>query len=247
MPLWLMLAVAAPFIGSFLGVLVHRLPKSEHVVMGRSRCEACDQILSPIELVPVASWLLLRGQCRACGAPLGWFYPAIEIGALILALWAAAVTSGAALVASCVFGWTLLALAVVDWRHYLLPDPLVLLLLTTGFGAAWFVDPESLADHASGAAVGFASIAALAFCYRRLRGRDGLGFGDAKLVSALGAWLSWEGLPSVVLLAAMLGLLLASARTLAGANLSWSDRLPFGSFLAAAGWLTWLYGPLMIG
>jgi leader peptidase (prepilin peptidase)/N-methyltransferase len=140
----------------------------------------------------------------------------------------------------------LLTLAVIDWRTYLLPDALTLPLALSGLAAAWFFDRDAFAGHAIAAAAGFAVFAAISFAYRRWRGRDGLGLGDAKLLGALGAWVSWQGLPSVVLYAAVLGLAAALALSLAGRGLSRDTRIAFGAFLALGGWLVWLCGPLQL-
>jgi leader peptidase (prepilin peptidase)/N-methyltransferase len=102
-------------------------------------------------------------------------------------------------------------------------------------------------DHLIGAAAGFAVFAGIAAIYRRLRGREGLGLGDAKLLAALGAWVGWQGLPTIVLYAALAGLLWAIAGALRGAPLHARHRIPFGPFLSLAGWLVWLYGPLTLG
>jgi leader peptidase (prepilin peptidase)/N-methyltransferase len=240
---WIML-VAAPFIGSFLAVLALRLPEDRPVGWSRSACDHCGHVLAAGDLVPIASFLWLRGRCRYCGQPIGWFAPAMELTALAVAAWAALLTSGWILVASCVFGWTLLLLGAIDGRVQLLPDVVTLPLLAAGLVVAFAFDRSDWADHAIGAAAGFAALASLAFLYRRLRGRDGLGLGDAKLLAALGAWISWQGLPTVLLWGSMLGLAFALVRALAGRGLHASDRIPFGVFLAAGGWLVWLYGPL---
>lgn len=115
----LVLAVVAPFIGSFLGTLAIRLPARRPVLMGRSQCDHCLHVLGPLDLIPLLSWLFARGKCRYCGTRLGLYYPTIEIAALAVVLLAAAVTSGWMLVTSCTFGWTALALAAI-WliRHY---------------------------------------------------------------------------------------------------------------------------------
>ena len=110
---WLAPVAAAPFVGSFLGVIAERLPAGRPVLIARSACPACDHRLGARDLVPVLSWLFNRGRCRHCGAALGLFYPGIELAALVLALWAAAVVSGWLLWASCALGWVLLALAVI--------------------------------------------------------------------------------------------------------------------------------------
>src|ERR1700744_5879668 len=201
--------VAAPVIGSFLAVLVLRLPARRAVVLGRSACDACRHVLGPRELVPFVSYAWQRGRCRHCGAAIDMLHPAMEAGALILAIWAALATSGWILVASCGLGWTLLTLAAIDWRTGLLPDLLTLPLIAAGLGVAYGIDPAALLDHAMGAAAGVIGFAALAAAYRTLRGRAGRGLGDAKLLAAAGAWLSWSALPSVILFAAVAGLLSA--------------------------------------
>lgn len=241
---WILL-VASPFIGSFLGVLALRLPERRSFAMSRSRCDACGHVLAARDLVPVASFLALRGRCRYCRAPIGRFLLIIELAAMAVVVWAGIETSGAVLAIGCVFGWVLLTLAIIDWRVQLLPDALTLPLLAAGLAVAWFIAPDSLIDHLIGAIAGFVIFATLSIAYQRLRGREGLGFGDAKLLAALGAWVSWQGLPTVILWGSMLGLLFALLRSAAGRGLNWSDRIPFGTFLAAGGWLVWLYGPLM--
>jgi len=242
--LWLILAIIAPAIGSFIGVLAVRLPEGRGVAAGRSLCDHCGHVLHARDLVPLASWLWLRGKCRYCGGSIATLYPAIELAALAVALWAAAVTSGAVLVASCVLGWILLALAVADWRSYVLPDALTLSLLLGGFVAAFLFDPLHFNDHIFGAGAGAFGLAIVAWVYREFRGHEGLGLGDAKFLGGLGAWLGWQALPSVILFGACLGLIAVMIKSLAGKPMKPTDRIPFGPFLAVAGWLVWLYGPL---
>jgi leader peptidase (prepilin peptidase) / N-methyltransferase len=234
----------APVIGSFLGVVVRRLPAGRSVIRGRSACPDCSHVLGPRELVPVASWLLAGGRCRHCGAPVSVFYPAMELGALALAVWAALTLPADELWASCVLGWGLLALAAIDARELLLPDALTLPLVALGLLAAYLDDAASLLPHLLGAAIGYVFFAAVALLYRRLRGREGLGLGDAKLLAVAGAWVSWEGLPSVVLLGAIASLatLLVLARR--RGTIALDSRLPFGPGLCLGIWVIWLYGPL---
>jgi leader peptidase (prepilin peptidase)/N-methyltransferase len=239
----------APFVGSFLGVLALRLPAGEGVVWDRSVCRSCGHRLGPLDLVPLLSWLWSGGRCRYCRARVGWFYPGIELGALAVAAWAAAVTpAGWLFWASCGLGWTLLALAVIDWRHLVLPDVLTLPLVPAGLAVAWLIDPAMLPHHLVGAVAGFVSFALVGWIYARLRGRDGLGLGDAKLLAATGAWVSWTGLPSVVLVAGAAGLagaLLAAAGGRGG--LRAGRAIPFGPCLALATWFVWLHGPIVVG
>jgi leader peptidase (prepilin peptidase)/N-methyltransferase len=243
---WWLPVAAGPFVGSFLGVLVARLPIGEPVVVGRSRCPHCRHVLGPIDLVPLVSWLASGGRCRYCSRPLGVFYPAIELAALLVAGWAGLVVPGWMLWATCGLGWTLLALAVIDQRHLVLPDVLTLPLIAAGLIVATLLDTETAADHAVGAVVGFAALFALAVAYQRIRGREGLGLGDAKLLAAAGAWVSWTGLASVVLVASATALVVVLARSLQGRRPSATERIPFGPYLCLATWLVWLYGPLMV-
>ena len=141
-------------------------------------------------------------------------------------------------------GWQLLLIAVIDAEHFRLPDQLTLPLLATGGLAAVLLDHTAPLDAVIGAAVGFAGLWLLAFAYRRLRGREGLGDGDPILLAAGGAWIGWIGLPSVLLWASAAGLSFVAARVLIGRRVSVTDRLPFGPCLAAGIWLTWLTGPL---
>jgi leader peptidase (prepilin peptidase)/N-methyltransferase len=239
--------VAAPVIGSFLAVVALRLPQGRTVLFGRSACDACGATLGPLELIPLASFAWQRGRCRHCGAKIDPLHPAMEAAALAVAVCAALVTSGWIVVASCALGWTLLTLAAIDWRTGFLPDVLTLPLIAAGLGVAYAIDPTAIWDHVIGAAAGFLAFAALSEIYRRLRGRDGLGLGDAKLLAAAGAWLAWSALPTVVLYAAFIGLALVLLRRARGETLTATDRLAFGPALAAGIWLVWLYGPLVPG
>lgn len=244
---WPML-VAAPFVGSFLATVAFRLPRRESIVLGRSRCPACKTALGPVDLLPLFGWVLRRGHCNSCRAPIDPAYPSVEAAALGIALWAAlAPLPGWHALIACVLGWTLLTLAAIDMRHFLLPDVLTLPLVPAGvlvaLGVAdWPVGPR---DAAVGAAAGFAAIWGVAWLYRRLRGREGIGLGDAKLLAAAGAWVGWQGLASVVLIASLAGILAVLAA--AACRGHWPDpvaRLPFGVFLALGTWLVVLYGPV---
>lgn len=155
--------------------------------------------------------------------------------ATVVPLWA--MTAAPPLWASCVFGWLLLALSVVDWRSFRLPNPLVALLATGGLVNAW--SAGHLPDSVVGAAAGLALFVGVGWAYRRARGHAGLGLGDAKLLGALGAWLTWQALPAVVLVSALGALAFVAVRS---RRLDRNEQLPFGPFLAGAGWLLWLYG-----
>ena len=239
---WITL-LAAPFVGSFLGVVIRRLPEGRSFAYARSRCEYCGATLRAGDLVPFFSWLAARGRCRYCGHPLGWFYPGIELFAFAIALVALAADGGEGVWLDCIFGWWLLALGWIDIRRWLLPDALTLPLVVAGLAAAVAFDPEQLTNRALGAALGYLSLRMVALLYRVLRGREGLGHGDAKLLAASGAWVGVMALPQVVLGAAVSALLTAAGLRLAGIRLGAGSALPFGPFLAFAAWLVWLLGP----
>jgi leader peptidase (prepilin peptidase)/N-methyltransferase len=241
------LTAVALAVGSFLSVLVTRLPEGRGVVRGRSACPHCARPLAVRDLVPLVSYLVARGRCRHCGRALSAVYPGLELGALAIAFWAIAVVPGWLAWATAGLGWALLALAVIDVRHMLLPDALTLPLIPAGLLLAGLGDPGRILDHAIGAAAGFLLVVLLRLAYRALRGREGMGLGDAKLLAGAGAWLSWQGLPSVVLLGAAGGLCWALLQALRSGRLDRRAPLPFGPFLAAAWWLVWLYGPLVPG
>ena len=156
--------------------------------------------LGAIDLVPLLSFAALRGPCRHCRQPIGRFHPAIELAATAVALWAVLADPEPERVwADCGLGWTLLTLAWIDWTDLLLPDVLTLPLLLAGLALTLAWDPDALADHCLASVLAYLSFQGLAFAYRRLRGWDGLGGGDAKLVAAAGAWCGLAALPFVVL------------------------------------------------
>jgi leader peptidase (prepilin peptidase)/N-methyltransferase len=241
--------VTAPIVGSFLGVIIDRLPAGESIVRGRSHCPHCRTTLTPRDLIPFLSWIASRGACRHCGASLGLFYPAVEGASLLVALSIVATvprTDVAVIAFSLVLGWTLLALAWIDARHLLLPDALTLPLLAMGFIATEVIAPDDLIPRAIGALCGYLALTVVAMTYRRLRGRSGLGAGDAKLMAVAGAWLGWQALPTVLLVASVVTLLvyLGGMLTRGPSRGTWSDKVPFGPGLAAAIWLVWLLGPI---
>src|SRR5437016_5667176 len=116
------LLFVAPVIGSFLGAMAVRIPEGRPVLFARSQCDACRRILTPRDLIPLASFVRLKGRCRNCGASIGAFPLVMELAAIAIVAWAALLTSGAILFASCLYGWALLLLAAIDWRVQLLPD-----------------------------------------------------------------------------------------------------------------------------
>lgn len=246
-PAWLWPVLLAPFIGSFLGVLITRLPRGRDVVWARSACETCHRPLSALDLVPVLSFLVLRGRCRTCGGRISRFHLAVELAAVLVAVWAATTTPDPAWIwADCALGWTLLALCWIDIWHFLLPDVLTLPLVLAGLGATVVLDPSATTNAAAGAAIGYLALTSVEIAYRALRHRDGLGRGDAKLMAAAGAWVGWQSLPQVIVGAALAGIaagvvlhIVRKKRT--GTRLG-DTVIPFGPCIAIAVWLVRLYG-----
>lgn len=189
---------------------------------------------------------MLRGRCRHCGKRISPLYPVLELAAGVVVVWAAFLLEGWLFWATCGLGWTLLALAAIDLRSFILPDRLTLPLIAAGFAVAYAIDPAQLPDHLIGAATGFGLLYLIGWLYRRIRGRAGLGLGDAKLLAAAGAWLGWAALPSVLLIAAVTALLGVAVWRLSGRTLVAADPVPFGAFLAFGFWIVWLYGPLTL-
>lgn len=194
-----------------------------------------------------AGGLLRRLPSPVAESARGHGGPVVTLGTVGIAVWSLVVFPGWLAWASAALGWALLALAEIDRRHLVLPDALVLPLIPAGLAVIWASVPERLPDAVLGAVLGYASLAALAWLYERLRGREGLGMGDAKLFAAAGAWTTWAGLPSVLLLAGVAGLAFALLTRARGGSLNGEDALPLGTFMAPAIWLVWSFGPVGFG
>lgn len=236
--------LASPFIGSFIANLAVRLPQDRQVWTGRSICPACSETLRAVDLVPVLSWLKLRGRCFHCNETISIFYPAVEASTFAIALWSAQAAGGWLMTASFGLGCALLASALIDAQHFWLPDILTLPLIPAGLLTARLLLPDHLIDHIIGAAAGFMIFYLISKLYYLCRAQDGLGLGDAKLLAGLGAWVAWPGLPWVIGLAACGGLGFIVCHSIVTRRpVRTGARIPFGPFLALAGWLTWLYSP----
>jgi leader peptidase (prepilin peptidase)/N-methyltransferase len=258
-------AVIGLCVGSFLNVVIHRLPKMMErgwadqcaelagrepevkprydLVVPRSACPACGHAIAAIENVPVVSWLALRGRCRACKAPISPRYPVVELVAGALAV-AAVWQFGAGWkgLAACAFLWTLLALAFIDADTQLLPDDLTLPLLWGGLVANLFGLFVPLASAVIGAVAGYLVLWAVYWLFKLVRGKEGMGYGDFKLLAALGAWLGWPMLPQIVLVSSVLG----AVGGILMIVLKGRDKavpLPYGPWLAGAGAVALFFGP----
>lgn len=236
-------ALAGALVGSFLATIVIRFPRGEQVLLGRSRCDQCGRPLRVHELLPIISRIMLRGRCPACDAVIDSLHSRVEACAAAIGAAALGLSLDWPGLAAAVFGWLLLPLAWLDWRHYWLPDRLVAVLAAAGLAFGGLLGPP-LADRLLGGILAWGVLSLLLLAYRRLRGREGLGQGDPKLFGAIGLWLGWTALAPILALAAALGLAVALVR-----GLGRTDALPFGTMLAIAAWLVglgFLYPPLSI-
>ena len=236
------IVLIAPFVGSFLGVLVRRMSRGQSVAWPGSHCEACRRRLGPLELVPIVSYVALRGRCRGCGTAIDRMHLEIELAAtLVPAALLAALPGAPALVgAGSVLGWGLLALAWIDLLTWRLPDGLTLPLVLIGLAWTWWMAPDLLLDRAVACVVAGVGLGVLGALYRRWRGREGLGLGDVKLLAAGGAWDGLAALPWVLLGAALAGIAFALARH--GRRVASGTAIPFGPPLCLAIWVGWIWG-----
>ncbi len=209
----------------------------------RSHCPRCGALIRAIDNIPVLSWLILRGRCRTCGEPISVQYPLVELAAAILAVasllrfgpgWDAAL--------AIVFGWTVLAAGVIDLRTTLLPDDLTLPLLWLGLvAAAAGIGPVDPVSAIVGAVAGYLILWGLYQLFRLATGKEGMGYGDFKLLAALGAWTGWQGLPVVILLSSFVGAVVGLS-LIAVRGQDRGAAIPFGPFLAAGGWVALHWG-----
>lgn len=239
----LLLVLSGPFVGSFIALVAARRGGGERVILGRSRCLSCGRVLGILELVPLVSWLVLRGRCRGCGQPIGADALVAEVAGLLIALVSALALPPPIDWIGAGLGFVLLLLALIDAREMILPDALTLPLAATGLVAA-AAGLGNLVDHVLGASIGVLVFMAIARTWQSVTGREALGFGDAKLFGAAGAWVGWQGLASVLLIAAASGLAVALIRAAIEGAGSLRREIAFGPFLAAGFWLTFAFGPL---
>jgi leader peptidase (prepilin peptidase) / N-methyltransferase len=264
---WLLITAAVFFglvVGSFLNVVIHRLPRmleqgwraecaelngnplpageTYNLVLPRSRCPHCGHQIRAVENVPVLSYIALRGRCSACRAPISLRYPAVETLAGVLAgyiAWRFGVSATAA--GAMLFAWTMIALAFIDLDTFYLPDNLTLPLLWTGLVfniGATFTD---LTSAVIGAAGGYLVLWAVFWAYKIATGKEGMGYGDFKLLAAIGGWLGWKMLPLVILLSSFVGAIIGIGLIVL-ARRGRNVPIPFGPYLALAGLIALFFG-----
>ncbi|CAN7571912.1 prepilin peptidase [Polaromonas sp. LjRoot131] len=257
-------------IGSFLNVVIYRLPKimerqwaqecaeltgaaqepaeKFNLLVPRSRCSSCGHVIRWYENIPVASYLFLRGKCSVCGTPYGLRYPMVEAvtGALFFFCawrWGLSLTA----LAWCGFSAALLALAVIDWDTTLLPDDITLPLLWAGLivAALQWNPLVSLGTALWGAVAGYLSLWLVYWAFKLATGKEGMGYGDFKLFAALGAWFGWPALVPMILMASVIGAVVGIAMKFSS-GLREGGYVPFGPFLAGAGFTAMVFGPQSI-
>ncbi|MCB1953309.1 MAG: prepilin peptidase [Rhodocyclaceae bacterium] len=255
------------FVGSFLNVVIHRLPtmmenewaqqaaemRGEEVpptarfnlATPRSRCPHCGTQVTAIDNIPVLSYLVLRGRCRHCKAPISRRYPSVEIAtAALSALVAWKFGNSVATVGALLFVWAMIALTFIDLDTQLLPDtitlPLIWLGLLFNLGGTY----TSLQDAVIGAVAGYLCLWLVFHLFRLVTGKEGMGYGDFKLLSAVGAWLGWQMLPLTILLSSVVGALVGISLMLFARH-GRDTPIPFGPYLAAAGLLALFFGEML--
>ncbi len=253
-------------VGSFLNVVIHRLPRMlerewraqcaeltgepagllpegrYNLVAPSSHCPHCDHPIGALENIPLLSYLLLRGRCRACGHPIGLRYPAVE---LLTGICSAVVVwyfgPGLAAAGALVLTWGLIALTFIDADTQLLPDDLTLPLLWLGLLLNIPGTYVPLADAVVGAVAGYLSLWSVYWLFRLATGKEGMGHGDFKLLALIGAWLGWQVLPLVIILSSLVGSIIGIALMLLR-SLRRDQPIPFGPYLAIAGWVALIWG-----
>ena len=264
-----MAGVFGLLIGSFLNVVIYRLPKimerqwaaecaelsgkelpeveTFNLMMPRSRCQKCGHPIRWHENIPVLSYLFLRGKCSVCRTPISLRYPLVELcnGALFFfCVWHWGATATA--LVWCAFAAAVLALGLIDWDTTLLPDDITLPLLWAGLIAAslqW--SGTSLSSALWGAVAGYLSLWLIYWTFKLLTGKEGMGYGDFKLFAALGAWFGWTALIPIILMASVIGAIIGIAMKLSS-SLREGGYVPFGPFLAGAGLTAMIFGPQSI-
>lgn len=255
-------------VGSFLNVVIHRLPlimqrewaEQCHELNGsteqsatkftlskpRSHCPQCGHAIGSLENIPVVSYLCLKGRCRGCKTPISIRYPLVELLAAVISASVAwhfgfSIAAGGALL----FSWALIALIFIDIDHQLLPDTITLPLLWLGLLFNLLATFTDIHSAVIGAIAGYLSLWLVYHGFRLVTGKEGMGYGDFKLLAALGAWMGWQALPMIILLSSLVGAVVGISLILLKKQTR-ENPIPFGPFLAAAGWLALIWSDTLI-
>lgn len=251
-------------VGSFLNVVIYRLPimmqrqwradclecleqepepqETFNLVVPRSACPQCKSPIGALQNIPLVSWLLQRGQCKACQHPISIQYPLVELVTGLLSFtviyhFGFTLQGGAALI----FTWSLVALSVIDLQHMLLPDSITLPVMWLGIALGISDVYVDLNTSVIGAMAGYLALWSVFHLFRLITGKEGMGYGDFKLLALIGAWLGWQMLPLVILLSSLVGAVIGIGLILLrgqGRNIP----IPFGPYLAIAGWIALIWG-----
>ncbi len=261
-------------LGSFFNVVIYRLPlmmesawqrecelllgsqsstpppeekANFNIAIPNSHCPHCKAPIKAWQNIPIVSYLLLKGRCASCQTGISLRYPAVELTTALLGVSCLALFGlGAYGLAAAALCWTLLILTAIDIDHQLLPDQLTLPLLWAGLLlSATGISPVPLYDAVIGAAAGYLSLWSVYWLFKLVTGKEGMGYGDFKLLAALGAWLGWQYLPVVVLLSSVVGLVFAVSMMASG-SVKRDQGIPFGPHLAIAGWIALLWGEVIV-
>lgn len=265
LPFAALCATIGLFIGSFLNVVIHRLPSMMerewqlqaaelrgeeppaqerfNLATPRSRCPHCGHLITALENIPVVSYLFLRGRCRHCGAGISRRYPIIELLSAALSGYAGwHFGYGLAAAGALLFIWTMIALTFIDLDTQLLPDSLTLPLLWAGLLFNIGTSFAELPDAVLGAMAGYLSLWSIYWLFKLATGKEGMGYGDFKLLAAIGAWLGWQMLPLTILLSSLVGAVVGVCLIMFARH-GRSVPIPFGPYLAAAGVIALFWGP----
>lgn len=258
-------AILGLLVGSFLNVLIYRLPKmlmrdwrkqahevlempaqdnaeTFNLVLPHSSCPHCGHEIKPWENIPLFSWLFLRGKCSGCSERISIRYPLVELACGVLSAvvaWHYGVSWET--LTMLVLTWGLLAMSLIDADHQILPDILVLPLLWLGLILNHFDLFTSLSDALWGAIIGYMSLWSIFWLFKLVTGKEGMGYGDFKLLAMIGAWGGWQVLPLTILLSSVVGAVLGIIILRVQRN-SMSNPIPFGPYLAVAGWIALIWG-----
>jgi len=257
-------------VGSFLNVVIYRLPlmmdsrwrkdccellELEHkqdsdtslsLSHPNSHCPHCKAGIKPWQNIPVLSYLFLGGKCGNCGAAISIRYPIVELATALMTL-ALMLQYDASpeLLGAMIFTWSLISLTMIDIDHHLLPDDITLPLLWLGLAFSVFGASVSLSDAVLGAMLGYLSLWSVYWLFKLATGKEGMGYGDFKLLAALGAWLGWQSIPMIILLSSLVGAAVGIALMVATKR-GKDAPIPFGPYLAMAGWITLMWGDTIL-